>query len=808
MRRTKLVAAATASVLGSAIALTAMSPPVSAAPSSSGSARAGTVSQSDNLSRPWQKKYEERQQKALEQQLRQSAVGKVSARGTTKLGPRSYARTAQSGTDKIFVVLAEFGNTRHSAYCDSTDEEACAYPSDGTPQKYNGPLHNKIPKPDRTVDNSTLWQKDYSRKHYQDIYFNRMANYYKQQSAGKYTVDGTVTEWVKVPFNEARYGRDYCGDIVCNSTWFLIRDALAEWTQAKLDAGWSMQRIQDYLKTFDKQDRYDYDGDGNFNEPDGYIDHFQIVHAGGDEASDDPTYGTDAIWSHKSYAAIHPEGEGPEGGAPFGGVNVGEGGVSDPDGANVTIPDNPTGVWVGNYTIQPENGGLGVFTHEFGHDLGLPDLYDTSGNTGGAENSTAFWSLMSSGANAGRANDPGIGDHPTGLGAWEKFQLGWLDYKVVRAGRNGEVTLRPGQAAGTKGKNGLVVLLPDKSVPLDLGDPCQDCGQRYYYSDAGNELDNTMSREVDGGGELTATVNYDIEPGYDYAFLEVSSDGGDTWESVPTSQSYTGTDDGGHNPDGTGISGSSDGWVDLTATVPDGTDAIRWRYVTDPAEAGSGFRVDNITLGGESIGDAETDGDGWVFDGFRATTGHETRPYLNAYFVDNRQYVRQDKTLKSVYNFGWVGTKRDNQVEHYKYAPGALVTYWDTSYSDNNVGDHPGHGEILPVDANPVMSHYPDGTLARPRITASDATFSRQRSPGYTLHYLGQAYHVQGAPRRAVFNDQKDWWFGNDEHTNGQHVGRYQPGWNSVDVPKTGTTIKVVSVDKNGNMVVKVGTAR
>ena len=27
-----------------------------------------------------------------------------------------------------------------------------------------------------------------------------------------------MTEWVKVPFNEALYGRNYCGDIVCNTT--------------------------------------------------------------------------------------------------------------------------------------------------------------------------------------------------------------------------------------------------------------------------------------------------------------------------------------------------------------------------------------------------------------------------------------------------------------------------------------------------------------------------------------------------------------------------------------------------------------
>ena len=66
----------------------------------------------------------------------------------------------------------------------------------------------------------------------------------------------------------------------------------------------TMAEIKAYLATFDKQDRYDIDGDGDFNEPDGFIDHFQIVHAGGDQAAGDPTYGSDAIWSHRWYAAV------------------------------------------------------------------------------------------------------------------------------------------------------------------------------------------------------------------------------------------------------------------------------------------------------------------------------------------------------------------------------------------------------------------------------------------------------------------------------------------------------------------------
>ncbi|NED78839.1 M6 family metalloprotease domain-containing protein, partial [Streptomyces sp. SID11233] len=76
-----------------------------------------------------------------------------------------------------------------------------------------------------------------------------------------------------------------------------------------------------------------------------------------------------------------------------------------------------TGIWVGDYTMQPENGGLGVFAHEYGHDLGLPDLYDTT-NTG--DNSVAYWSLMSSGSWLGRGKNA-IGDLPGDMNAWDKL---------------------------------------------------------------------------------------------------------------------------------------------------------------------------------------------------------------------------------------------------------------------------------------------------------------------------------------------------------------------------------------------------
>ncbi|MEP6630103.1 MAG: immune inhibitor A domain-containing protein, partial [Lapillicoccus sp.] len=665
-----------------------------------------------------------------------------------------------------------------------------------------------------------LWQADYNRAHYENMYFTRMADYYEAQSSGRYSVDGDVTEWVKVPFNEALYGRNYCGasSVVCPSSRALVRDALAVWVDNQLKAGQTMAQITAYLKTFDTQDRYDFNGNGNFNEPDGYIDHFQIVHAGGDEAAGDVTYGTDAIWSHKSFANLQPVG------VLGAGVDIGSNtGLL----SSSLVPNHPTGVLVGDYTMQPENGGLGVFAHEFGHDLGLPDLYDTSGNTGGAENSTAFWTLMSSGANIGDGGPDGIGDDPTDLGAWELLQLGWLDpqgdsgpfYDTAKAGEKSTHTLGSNVPA-TKKAQALVTLLPDKNVPLDLGAAYE--GSKVYFSGAADDLVTTMTRTVtlpSSGLGLTAKARYNIEEDWDYAYLRVSADNGATWANVKTNLSST-TDPNGQN-EGFGITGVKAAWTDLTADLTPWagkTVQVQFRMWQDVAQTGQpgtttpppGFQLDAIVIPGQPLDGAETD-TGWVYasntegEGFRATGTQVSRLFFNAYIAENRQYDGYDTSLKTAYNFGFLNTK-PKFVEHYPYQNGLLISYWDTSYADNNVGDHPGHGLILPVDAHPEFSHWPDNTLMRPRILSYDSTFGLEATDPITLHLNGVPSTIASKPAVPVFDDTKTYWYNADGHgATGSHPGRYQPGWYSVDVPKTGTTIRVVNSSKQGNaMTVQV----
>lgn len=98
------------------------------------------------------------------------------------------------------------------------------------------------------------------------------------------------------------------------------------------------------------------------------------------------------------------------------------------------------GVRMNDYTIQPEysyspgDSAIGVFAHEFGHILGLPDLYDTNyDNDGYYSDGVGDWSIMASGSHSGVNNS---GDRPAPFLAWEKAQLGWIDILETNLTKN------------------------------------------------------------------------------------------------------------------------------------------------------------------------------------------------------------------------------------------------------------------------------------------------------------------------------------------------------------------------------------
>ena len=110
------------------------------------------------------------------------------------------------------------------------------------------------------------------------------------------------------------------------------------------------------------------------------------------------------------------------------------------------------------------------------------------------------------------------------------------------------------------------------------------------------------------------------------------------------------------------------------------------------------------------------------------------------------------------------------------------------------MGDHPGEGLLLPVDAHPTFHHASDGTLLRPRILSFDSTFSKQNTKAITVNINSKPTTIPAQAGVDTFDDTKDYWFADDGHgAPADHPGRYEPEWNSVRVPKTGTTISIKS---------------
>lgn len=618
------------------------------------------------------------------------------ADGVIQLAEDKYFEAAVAGTAQVFTILAEFGDQSSGRY-----------------GRVPGPLHNEIPKPNRPIvdgetnedygsdlpyDNFRQWTEDFSESYYADLFFgsgDSFKDFYLAQSSGNYVIAGEVGNlsndnggWVMVPGNASLYGDNAIEDF--GGAWQFIEDAGNAWYADAVAALGNQAAVEAYLSLFDVWDRYDHDNDGNFDEPDGYLDHFQAVHAGEGEDAGGGAQGADAIWSHRWYVNPTDFGlTGPSQDAQFGGAKIGD-----------------TNYWIGDYTVEGENGGLGVFAHEFAHDLGLPDLYDT--NAG--ENGTAFWTLMSSGSWLGDGTED-IGTKPDYMGPWEKLQLGWLDYTLVS--EDGSHTLAPSEA--------VIVDLADHSISTTYTSPYS--GDWAWWTTSADDLNTTLTQSFDLSGLRNATVTakawYDIEAGFDYLYAEYSIDDGATWTQI-----------------GSPLDGSSNGrWTTLRYSVPGGDAAtlFRFRFQSDGGVHLANAFLDNIVVksGGTTIfTDPVEDEDGWTAEGgFKLSTGTEVTIGDRYYIAENRTYVGYDAMLETgPYQFSFALTDPD-KVEHFAYEDGLLVWMVDETYTDNNNSEHPGHGLALPVDARFTPFFYDDGTKPSNRRQPFDATFGLQAVP-------------------------------------------------------------------------------
>ncbi len=660
--------------------------------------------------------------------------------------------------DRVLVVLVEFG------------EDDLGKPVD----------HNKISKPLPPKD-STLWEEDFNVQYYQRMLFSReshfssMANYYYEQSSGRYTVEGQVIGWFKLPHSAKYYGEDQKTDegsrhdMKNGSVWKVVADAILS---AQIDIDWNY---------FDQEDRYDYDGDGNLREPDGYVDHLMVVHAGMGQEAGGGEQGDDALWSHRFMANYMPGG---------GSAHAGPKKYQQNGGIKLFGQED---MWALDYTLMPENGGLGVFAHEYGHDLGLPDLYDTN-PVNNSQSAVAFWSIMSSGSWTAGENLR-LGTMPTHLEAWGKMQLGWLDYEEVSLPSLRSPKRILLDRASFKGRHaqGLKINLPPSERRVAVAEPTS--GQTLYHGGLGNRLDTWMMRIFDFKNvtseklTLMFNVSYDIEENYDYAYVEVLAEDG-KFVSIPGSMTTN------HNPYhlnlGNGITGQSLGWekavFDLTPFIGK-IISLRIRYKTEANDFGTGLAIDDIMIPEISyLNNVENQSMDWQLQGFQKLLyGQYFEKHEHYYLAEWRSYSGYDEALSRVYK-GMPPGENLPDVEFYKYAPGLVLWYRNLEYreGDNQVGRHPGEGFLLAVDAHPEPRMLTAEKPWSTPVQIFDAAFSLINILPFELtDLLGEKKNFS-ASAQATFDDALKYYFEEDPD-------------NSVKVPNLGLQLEVIQTSFDGS---------
>ena len=146
-------------------------------------------------------------------------------------------------------------------------------------------------------------------------------------------------------------------------------------------------------------------------------------------------------------------------------------------------------------------------------------------------------------------------------------------------------------------------------------------GRRCWWSNQGDLIDSTLTREIDLSSVTAATLEFrtwfDIEEGWDYAYVAASTDGGASWTVLEGRHTTTNNPMG--NSFGHGYTGDSGEWLHERIDLSDyagGKALLRFEYVTDDAVHLDGFVVDDVSVPEVGFLDDAEGPAGWDAAGF------------------------------------------------------------------------------------------------------------------------------------------------------------------------------------------------
>jgi immune inhibitor A len=713
----------------------------------------------------WYRGFAKKTQMWVSPQVRESAL----RREADLADPGVGVQAIQPVTATVLVMAVEFGASETIQASVVGASGLCVTMS----KAINGPLQGNIPYPG-PQDNNTVWYSPtltVDPAYYGDLVFGyagvgrvrydltdpddgqpginlsgRTVQDYYDQVAGKDNViiTGTVRGWVTVNHSEGHYGAPDCdagqydgGDGVPVAQ--LVIDAVDVFSQTNPTY---------YRDTSPSAFWPRFDADGN-----GIVDSFWVIHAGAGQEAEGGAEGQFAIWSHSSdlrnYGGWHD------------GYQVYEGDPADPD----------DDIFVGPYTMQPEDAGMGVFAEEFGHSyFGLPDLHTID-----KENSVGFWSTMAPGVWGGHLG----ASAPVGMSLWLRMMAwcgdqycNWQEPMLTRDYDDSAADITIGQLESTpKGVHkGVLVNLPDfvDKIPNRAG-----TGKGAYTFHSRDGVDLTLDRQITIGASAPAVLSFDsywdIEEGWDYGYVVVNG--------------TALADMDGHFTDAgsPGLTGSGSGVLRFDLSAYRGqTVNLSLRYVTDYSLSGMGWWVDNVRLDGVVIDDFSGASAPDTFPGWsNSDPGWMVAPtsisYVSYYLVEWRAATKYDSMLRTAYVTAYSNPQNNEwRVERVPYnIPGALLYYRNQKYGGSyalapNQYDPPSIGpkyQLLVVDMNYQPMRLGETgpystTVLEPRRSSYDAALTLQPTDAFTINQaqidgtvLYGPWHYASEPAVTKYND-------------------------------------------------------
>jgi immune inhibitor A len=716
----------------------------------------------------------------LELRINRERLGIQNAVRTGTAAPKTAsaeAYAAKAGTDKVLVILVEFGGPDTFDFTPTGTSKSTwdpiGKPDDAewagsigdcskivqlnginavTKYTYSGPLHNAIERPRALNDSSgnMMWAEDFTAAHYNRMIFGDGLNYsfkrqdgsdvnvdmtgksvrsfYADMSSNLYKIEGQILGWIKVPHSAMWYGADQCPGARSAPSAYITTVGNSG---AIPNAGTARSLVTDAL-TAAKASYPNFDWSQFDVNKDGLIDRLWIIHAGLGEEDSRTLLGRMApgegqIWSHS--------------------------------GTLSPYVDVASGVKAGPYIVMPENSGVNVLAHEFGHNLGAMDLYAY----GSGEPSAGIWTIMSD----SWTGDP-LGSFPQAYDPLHLDGWGWLDPRVI-SDTSKEYLVNLGQASGFPGAPGS-----HRAAKIQLEDgladlPVRPSGSWYWWggqtlsSDSIMTLANPVAIPSDGTPALNFDLAYATEKWYDFLWVQVSSNGGKSWTTLTNTHticSHYSDWEGGLRGFPTdlctakigGFTGTGSGYPNYTNETFDLTAykgqqiLVRLWYMTDYSTSYAGVFIDNVRISASAptlfSDGAETSGSAWTYSGeMRRTNG--TYPYQHSYYLQWRNTTSTgafDSTLgKAAYRYGPVDG-------------GMIVWYNNLKYDDNEAQNHltepPSFGpkaRMLVVDSHPEPYRDPDTVAAgyvnevanlRSRVQMRDAAFSLLAGAPFTARQL------------------------------------------------------------------------